>query len=161
MMEGGGAGELADQIASEGLEREDGTLRTLVSAEHIGTQELPDRTIHVVSYETGKEGDTLPCLAIGEESDPSSVRHTCGTGLPENIGVVVFDTSGPLEVLIMKVSTETETVMATTSRGERFTARPASQVAYLEWPMSAGRGSQVVGLGADGQVLWTRILPGG
>jgi hypothetical protein len=163
MVEGEGPGELADQIASQGLQRPDGTLRTLVSAEHIGTMELPGRTIQVVAYETGREGDILPCLAVAEEESDqtTSVRGWCGIAVPENIGVLAFQTGGTLEVLIMRVSVETATVVAVTSNGRRITAIPAGRVAYLEWPMSEGRGRQVVGLGTDGEELWSRILTPG
>jgi hypothetical protein len=78
--------------------------------------------------------------------------------VPENIGVLRFETGGTLEVLIMRVSIETETVVVVTSNARRITARPAGRVAYLEWPVSEGRGRQVVVLGADGEELWSRIL---
>ncbi|MEX2623052.1 MAG: hypothetical protein WD651_04955 [Acidimicrobiia bacterium] len=159
MVEGEGPGELAERIASQGLSRPDGTLRTLVSAEHLGTLELPGRTIHMVAYETGREGDTLPCLAMAEEeSDQTSTRGWCGTSVPENVGVLTFETGGATEVLIMRVSIETETVVVVTSSARRITARPAGRVAYLEWPVSEGRGTQVLGLGVDGEELWSRIL---
>jgi len=159
MMEGEGPGELAQRIASQGLSRPDGTLRTLVSAEHVGTLELPGRTIQVVAYETGREGDTLPCLAMAEEeSDQTSTRGWCGTSVPEDVGILTFETGGAVEVLVMRVSIETETVVVVTANATRITARPAGRVAYLEWPVSDGRGTQVLGLGADGEELWSRIL---
>jgi hypothetical protein len=162
MVEGEGPGDLADQIARQGLQREDGTLRTLVSAEHIGTLELPGRTIQVVAYETGREGDTLPCLGLVEEElGAPSMRYWCGIAVPENTGVLTFQSGDTLEVLIMRVSVETATVVVVTSNGRRITASPAGRVAYLEWPVSAGRGSQVAGLGADGEELWSRILTPG
>ncbi|MEX0667157.1 MAG: hypothetical protein WD313_02375, partial [Acidimicrobiia bacterium] len=68
---------------------------------------------------------------------------------------------GTLEVLIMRVSVETATVVAVTSNGRRITASPAGRVAYLEWPVSDGRGNEVAGLGADGEELWSRILTPG
>jgi hypothetical protein len=159
MVEGDGPGELAQRIASQGLDRPDGTLRTLVSAEHVGTLELQGRSIYVVGYQTGREGDTLPCIAIATvDGESESIGHSCGTSVPENIGVLRFETGGTLEVLIMRVSIETETVVVVTSNARRITARPAGRVAYLEWPVSEGRGRQVVGLGADGEELWSRIL---
>jgi hypothetical protein len=60
----------------------------------------------------------------------------------------------------MRVSVETATVVVT-SNGRRITASPAGRVAYLEWPVSEGRGRQVAGLGADSEELWSRILTAG
>jgi hypothetical protein len=156
MLDGEGRGELADRIASQGLQREDGTLRTLASAERTGTLELPGRTVRVVEYQTGREGDTRPCVAIAtDDGESESVLHTCGTGLPENIGILTYT----LEVLVMRVSIETETVVVITSGGRQVTAHPAGRVAYLEWP-AGDRGSQVVGLDTNGDQLWSRVLPG-
>jgi hypothetical protein len=112
MVEGEGPGELANQIARQGLQREDGTLRTLVSAEHIGRMELPGRTIQVVAYETGRERDTSPCLAIvTDDGERGSTFRSCGTSLPENIGVLGFEAGGATEVLVVRVSIETATVV--------------------------------------------------
>jgi hypothetical protein len=161
MVEGEGPGELAERIASQGLRRIDGTLRTLVSAEHVGTLELPGRMIRVVDYETGREGDTLPCVAIAtDDGESESVGHWCDSRLPENIGVLRLDSGGAVEVLIIRVSIESATVVVVTANGRRITARPAGRVAYLEWPISEGRGSQIVGLDADGDEIWTRVLRG-
>jgi hypothetical protein len=119
--------------------------------------ELPGRTIEVVEYQTGTEGDTRPCVAIAtDDGESESVSHTCGVGLAENIGILFYS----LDVLIMRVSPATEAVVVRTSGGRQITARPAGRVAYLEWP-GGDRGSQVVGLDADGEQLWSQVLPGG
>lgn len=128
-----------------------------MGALHVAWVDAPGGRVDFVRFGTLNGSLRESCLVWMKSGDTGPITTTtCGAEVVRDETVIhILGSNGVRSSILLRTSREVTLVGVTTAPGEEYLIRPASGLAYAEWPVERGETERVVAFDFEGNEVWS------